>query len=91
MDAFYIITQKPARQKHNLHLEEYEERPTILLSHLYNPIELPRFTIKIIEISIFIMIFMIKTIGGVYIQPDISMYIHDIETLRTLIESPNLT
>ena len=46
---------------------------------------------KISQNTVFIDIFMIKIDVGVYIPPGISITIHDIGTLRTVIESPNLT
>jgi len=49
------------------------------------------FTLKMTKNTSFLMIFMIKTVGGVYIPPGISINIHDKETLRIEIETPDLT
>ena len=51
----------------------------------------PPFTLKITKNTSFLMIFMIKTVGGVNIPPGISISIHDNGTLRIGIETPDLT
>ena len=51
----------------------------------------PPFTLKMTKNTPFLMIFMIKTVGGVNIPPGISINIHDNRTLRIEIEIPDLT
>ena len=55
--------------------------------YLYNSGGSPPFSTKIGKNSWIIDIFMIKTAGGVYLPPDISITIHDNDVLKTEIKT----
>ena len=63
----------------------------MVTKHSHNKRHLPPFTIKKGKNSLFLIIFMIKTVGGMYIPPGISISICDNGTLKAEIETPDLT
>ena len=85
------ITQKTVRHIHSSPLEVWGIRSKTLVAHSYMYVGLLPFTLKMTKNTSFLMIFMIKTVGGVYIPPGILINIHDKETLRIEIETPDLT
>ena len=63
----------------------------MIIAHVHSKGSRRPFTLKMTKNPSFLMIFMIKTVGGVYIPPGISISIHDIETLKAEIETPDPT
>ena len=85
------INQKTVRHIHSLHIEVWWIRSKTLVTHSYIYADSLLFTIKMTKNTSFLMIFMIKTVGGVNIPPGISISIHDNGTLRVEIETPDFT
>ena len=83
-----LITRKTVRHIHSLPLEVSGIRSRTLVAHSYIRVDLLPFTLKMTENTQFLMIFMIKTTGGVNIPPGISISIRDNGTSRVDIETP---
>ena len=63
----------------------------MIIAYPHSKGDLRPFTIKKGKNSLFLIIFMIKTVGGMYIPPGISISICGNENLQAEIEIPDLT